>query len=289
MVARSGFEGLQRMFNRITSVGVLAIAIATGMSASPAAAGRSHRHHHHKTSFTDQHHRGHHEEPTHVRATPEPESSTPAAPAVVAPPPHHEETTHHTSKVAPLDKETEQARQKATSLFIDAKPNISLKLNAHFQYLTKQEIEEIIRSEFRKAAENTAKQLDSGVSFEIARGKLKIGASKTIAGVNVTFGELNVYKTSAVIASSIIAACKAFVSNELRKCLNSVLSKAESTVTNDFTPESNLQARDMHETRTPEASTSAWLVYAVVAAIAAGIVGFIGLFFKKHQSEEGAA
>jgi hypothetical protein len=63
----------------------------------------------------------------------------------------------------------------------------------------------------------------------------------------------------------------------------------ESIVAQEFTPETNLQAPVMHETRTAEAATPAWLVYAVVAAIAAGILGFIGLFLKKHRSEVGAA
>jgi hypothetical protein len=114
-------------------------------------------------------------------------------------------------------------------------------------HLTKPEIEKIINDEVTKTILKTASQPKSGISFEVLTGKLTIDSSRTVVGIKLAWGEVNIYKVSAALAASVVA-CEALAAPDLKACVKAVLAKAGSAVDQELKLE---QTNDSKESVRP--------------------------------------
>jgi len=80
-------------------------------------------------------------------------------------------------------------------------------------------------NDLRSAAQQAEKEPAAKVSFEVLSGKIKIDASQTIAGVRISGGEINVYKTSMAIGAAVIA-CNAVADSQFKDCIADAAKKA---------------------------------------------------------------
>jgi hypothetical protein len=83
----------------------------------------------------------------------------------------------------------------------------------------------IAYNDLKSAAQRAEKEPAAKVSFEVLSGKIKIDASQTIAGVKVSGGEINVYKTSMAIGAAVIA-CNAVADSQFKDCIADAAKKA---------------------------------------------------------------
>jgi hypothetical protein len=83
----------------------------------------------------------------------------------------------------------------------------------------------VVYNDLKSAAQQAEKEPAAKVSFEVLTGKIKIDASKTIAGVKISGGEINVYKTSMTIGAAVIA-CNAVADNRFKDCIADAAKKA---------------------------------------------------------------
>ncbi len=81
-----------------------------------------------------------------------------------------------------------------------------------------------VRRNLQSAAQQAEKEPAAKVSFEVLTGKLKIDASKTIAGVKVSGGEINLYTTSMTVGTAAVA-CNAVADKEFKSCVADATTK----------------------------------------------------------------
>ena len=120
----------------------------------------------------------------------------------------------------------------ATSQILDDLQNY-LKANTQAA-LTQQQLEDIINAAVTKTIETTAKETNSGLSFEVLTGKLKIERSYTGSLGKLTLGEINIYKVSGVVASTAFARKELVDRAEFSACVKEALGKVKKIVTEEW-------------------------------------------------------
>jgi hypothetical protein len=140
----------------------------------------------------------------------------------------------------------------ATSQILDDLQNY---LNANTQTaLTQQRLEGMINAAVTKIIETTAKETNSGLSFEMLTGRLKIERSYTGSLGRVTAGEINIYKVSGAVASAVYV-CKELVDRaQFNACVKEALGKVKTIVTEEMQRPSLLPDAKLQTTATPNFS-----------------------------------
>jgi hypothetical protein len=89
-----------------------------------------------------------------------------------------------------------QLSVKVHSLYDQAEPDIISDINDSHRVLTESQINSLINRELVNTINADTKKSGSNISFEILTGKLKIQKSTTLSGIDISAGEVNVYKVS---------------------------------------------------------------------------------------------
>jgi hypothetical protein len=79
-----------------------------------------------------------------------------------------------------------------------------------------------------KRATAKAAPPESKATFEVLTGKLKIDASRTLGGVKITGGEINLYKKAAWLTPAASMAVCFFVKTDLKPCIEALIPSAVS-------------------------------------------------------------
>lgn len=123
--------------------------------------------------------------------------------------------------------------QAVTGLFIAAEPRILRDVKLHRRDMTLEDVQTLIVAEVRKSIEADKKTSDAGVRFEVLTGKLNIDAKKTVSGVTITGGEVNIYKVVGAIAGPVFA-CRAFAGPKLEKCVGEAVAQASEAIRKEY-------------------------------------------------------
>jgi hypothetical protein len=114
-------------------------------------------------------------------------------------------------------------------LYAQAGPGIVAKLKDAHGTLTKNDVESVISNELVSTINDKMKKPGSDISFEILTGKLKIQKAKTIWGVDISGGEVNIYKISEALAAMLYA-CEKLSSPQFSNCLDAVMADVRTIV-----------------------------------------------------------
>jgi hypothetical protein len=128
---------------------------------------------------------------------------------------------------------SDKISKQVSSLYNEASPNILNDLTESTGP-TNEQILSIINNNLKKVIENTAKDKDSGLTFEPLTGKVKIGVSYKGRLGKVTVGEINVYKVSAIVAASVYVCAEA---PGYRECVEDALDKVKTAVSKELKKE----------------------------------------------------
>ncbi len=119
-------------------------------------------------------------------------------------------------------------RSGVSSYFSIAEPKLANDLAALKPPLSKAIVERIVRADMETVAQDAVKKPGSKTTFEVLTGKLKIEASRTIGGINVTGGELNVYGVAGTITGSVMT-CNALADASFKNCVDAAVKTAMSS------------------------------------------------------------
>lgn len=114
---------------------------------------------------------------------------------------------------------------KLTSVIDSAKPKIDSDLLPYTTDISVTQADHIIKSDLISTINKITDKPDSGITFEVLSGKLKIESKFSMGGVNISGGEINVYKISGAAAVG-VAACRGLGASEFQSCVNAALAKA---------------------------------------------------------------
>jgi hypothetical protein len=92
-------------------------------------------------------------------------------------------------------------------LLNSTQPAITADLERYRSNLTMTQADDIIQNELIKASEDAEKKSNSGITFEILPGKMKVDSQFSLSGIKITGGEANVYKIASTAALG-AAACR---------------------------------------------------------------------------------
>ncbi len=101
--------------------------------------------------------------------------------------------------------------------------------------VSKLAVESIVKNDLVTTAQNIAKAPDAKVSFDVLSGKLKVEASRVIAGVKVSGGEINVYVVGGGVTTAVMA-CNAVSDVTFKNCVDAAIRKAMSKAFDDIRP-----------------------------------------------------
>jgi hypothetical protein len=117
---------------------------------------------------------------------------------------------------------------KLTELIRSAQSKIDTDLSPYNTDVSIKQADEIIKSDLVTAISDAKDKPNSGITFEVLSGKLKVDSKFSMGGVNISGGEINVYKVSGAAAIG-VAACRGLGASEFQACVNSALAKAVRT------------------------------------------------------------
>jgi hypothetical protein len=118
---------------------------------------------------------------------------------------------------------------KVHDLYAQAGPGINTKINDAHGALTKRQVESVVNNELVSTITERTKEPGSDISFEILTGKLKIQKVKTVRGVNISGGEVNIYKISEILAG-IIYACEKLSTPQFSNCVDAAVAEVRAIV-----------------------------------------------------------
>lgn len=138
----------------------------------------------------------------------------------------------------------ERQSDNVTVLFAQVQQNIIAQLEQSPTALSKDQLENIIKAEFQKELQQANQKPDSGVTFEVLTGSLKIEASTTIARVKVSAGEVNIYKVSTVLAGGFVS-CAVFVGRPgFEECTKTAFARIGTEIANEMRQDSASNTMD---------------------------------------------
>jgi hypothetical protein len=136
-------------------------------------------------------------------------------------------------KAAELDflneVQTYNLSAKVNDLYAQAGPGIITKINDAHGTLTKSQVESVVNNELVSTITEKTKEPGSDISFEIFTGKLKIQKVTKVWGVDISGGEVNIYKISEALAA-IIYACEKLSAPQFSNCLDAAVTQVQAIV-----------------------------------------------------------
>jgi hypothetical protein len=110
-------------------------------------------------------------------------------------------------------------------LIDDAQPQILNDLAGMNGNITVEEADKIIKAHLAEVATAKSEQQGSAMRFTVSSGELHVESAYRLAGVEVNFGSINLYKVAAGAAVT-IAACNGLSAPGFQECVNMALQKA---------------------------------------------------------------
>lgn len=128
------------------------------------------------------------------------------------------------------------SKSAISSYFSTAEPKLVDDLTALKPPLSKSVVEDIVKRDLARVAEAASTTAGSNVSFEVLTGKLKVDASRTIGGIKITGGDINLYVVGGAITGGVLA-CNALADVKFKSCVDSAIKAAMAKALGDFKPE----------------------------------------------------
>jgi hypothetical protein len=132
----------------------------------------------------------------------------------------------------------DSTRSTLQSYFSSAEPKLFADLTALTPPLSKKVVAETVRKDLVAAATST-----SNVSFEVLTGKLKVKSSRTIGGLEVTGGEINLYIVGGAITGGVLT-CNALAKASFKSCVDSAIRTAMANALKDLRPKAEVTIAD---------------------------------------------
>jgi hypothetical protein len=140
-------------------------------------------------------------------------------------------STPHTAGFAlPSPTPIQQAQAVLTAISKDATPEVVKTLTVHRLSLSYVYADQVMQQNFAASAEKIAKS-NPTLKFEVFSGKMQIGRSITIRGVEISAGEINVYKVAGIAAGAAVA-CNGLSVDAFRSCVSKAIAKASNVLSN---------------------------------------------------------
>jgi hypothetical protein len=130
-----------------------------------------------------------------------------------------------------------------SSYFSTAEPKLADDLTVLKPPLSRNVVENIVKRDLASTAQAASTTAGSNLSFEVLTGKLKVETSRTIGGMKITGGEINLYVVGGAITGSVLA-CNALADLKFRNCIEAAIRTAMAKAVGDLKPKSGFVTAD---------------------------------------------